>query len=251
MSAALEAALSTWLEAEEIAGRRAGIRDALLHGSPHIRKPQFTRFSAEDVEALFDLYDLEFFGCGLRGSLAGRPLRFRISKRATKRGGSMAARGTGDGQWFEITVSSTLLFASFGDGRREIRMSGQPCADRLDALQRILEHEIVHLAETLRWGRSSCSQARFHGIAACLFGHTEHTHALVTPRERAMEAGIVVGQAVSFVVDGRRLRGVVNRVTKRATVLVPDAGGRSFSDGRKYGVYYVPIALLRVEGAQA
>ena len=41
-----------------------------------------------------------------------------------------------------------------------------------------------------------------------------------------------------------RLAGRVNRITKRATVLVEDIGGQPYSDGLRYKIYYVPIAHL-------
>jgi hypothetical protein len=36
----------------------------------------------------------------------------------------------------------------------------------------------------------------------------------------------------------------VNRVTKRATVLVEDARGVRYSDGRRYAKFYVPVGML-------
>jgi hypothetical protein len=41
------------------------------------------------------------------------------------------------------------------------------------------------------------------------------------------------------------LTGRVNRLTKRATVLVEAPEGESFSDGHRYRKYYVPIVHLR------
>ena len=44
--------------------------------------------------------------------------------------------------------------------------------ERHDALQRIVEHETVHLVEQLRWRDTNCSGSRFQAIARRLFGHT-------------------------------------------------------------------------------
>ena len=109
---------------------------------------------------------------------------------------------------------------------------------------RIMEHECVHLCELLCWDASSCRQERFQGIAHRVFGHTDFRHALVTPQEHASKLGILPGTAVSFEFEGKRLHGIVNRITRRATVLVPDSAGERFSDGRSYHRYYVPIQLL-------
>jgi hypothetical protein len=121
----------------------------------------------------------------------------------------------------------------------------------LEALQRIFEHEIVHLAEQLCWGTSNCSAARFQDIAARFFLHRSHTHALITHKERAAQSGIGIGSLVVFRFEGRDLTGKVNRITKRATVLVPDPAGKAYSDGSRYNTYYVPLAALRLVAAQA
>jgi inactivated superfamily I helicase len=118
------------------------------------------------------------------------------------------------------------------------------CESRLEALQRIFEHEVMHLAEMLCWERSDCATARFQHIAARFFLHRAHTHDLVTRRELAADSGIRPGSRVAFVFEGRSLTGRVNRITKRATVLVEDSEGRMYSDGARYNTYYVPIAHL-------
>ena len=110
---------------------------------------------------------------------------------------------------------------------------------------------MIHLAEQACWDESSCAAPRFQGIASRWFLHSEHTHALITRRERAAEAGIHVGSLVSFQFDGRRLSGRVNRITKRVSVLVPDPNGKRFSDGGRYLIYYVPVAGLTLVAVPA
>ena len=53
-----------------------------------------------------------------------------------------------------------------------------------------------------------------------LFGHTDFRHDLITPQEVAAAGGVEAGCTVRFVMSGETLVGKVNRVTKRATVLV-------------------------------
>jgi hypothetical protein len=67
---------------------------------------------------------------------------------------------------------------------------------------------------------------------------------MITRRERASAMGLGVGARVRFEFEGQRLSGFINRVTKRATVLVESPDGRRFSDGRHYRSYYVPIGAL-------
>jgi len=46
---------------------------------------------------------------------------------------------------------------------------------------------------------------------------------------------------VAFDFDGVRYEGILSRVTKRATVLVPHPDGRVMSDGNPYLQFYVPL----------
>ena len=147
---------------------------------------------------------------------------------------------------FEIAVATSILFDGFAPGDPEVTVCGLPCDRRLDALQRLFEHELVHLAEWLCWDASNCGGARFQGIAARLFLHQAHTHQLITPLDRAANLGITPGTRVTFRYQGRWLNGLVNRITKRATVLVEDPTGELWSDGFHYVCYYVPLGELRL-----
>jgi hypothetical protein len=101
------------------------------------------------------------------------------------------------------------------------------------------------LAVQLCWQQSNCADVRFQDLAARHFLHRHHTHNLVTRRERAAEAGIRIGSCVRFNFEGQELTGRVNRITKRATVLVQDPEGSVFSDGARYKTYYVPLVHLK------
>jgi hypothetical protein len=225
--------------------------DALEH-SRYLREPDFTAIHPRDLEFLFGAYDQRFFGSLCRQALAGRRLRFRLSPRMTRAGGKTTRFTTRAGEVsFEIAIASSILFDGFSKTDRSVTVCGLECGSRLEALQRIFEHEMVHLIEQLCWETSDCTAARFQGIAGRYFLHRAHTHNLVTRRERAAELGIRVGSQVRFMFEGRQMSGLVNRVTKRATVLVEDAGGKNYSDGRRYKVYYVPLAMLRAVGGDA
>lgn len=223
--------------------------DAVHATSPCLKDGNFERIHSDDLELLFELYDEYFFNNLIRKSLPRRQLTFRISRRMTSVGGT-TTRWPGRGlkrPRFEIAVSSTLLFQSFQDPERRITVTGIECDHRLDALMRVFEHEMVHLLELFLWEDSSCSLHRFQTIAHANFGHTDHRHDLLTPSEAAFtQFGIRPGVRVSFRFEGRKLTGIVNRVTKRATVLVPDAGGRRYSDGQRYSKFYIPVDDLEV-----
>ncbi|WP_437227262.1 hypothetical protein SH661x_000258 [Planctomicrobium sp. SH661] len=225
------------------------IQRTLLTESRVIDAANFTQFHPADLQRLFDLYDSYFFAGNCRQQLGKTPLKFRISSRMTSAGGKttrFSRRSMPNERSYEITISSTLLFQTFRDVKRTVRVTGLECRSRIEALQRIFEHELIHLIEMLVWEDSNCSAQRFQSIAAERFGHTEHRHALVTPRERAStQFGLKPGTRVAFRMDGTEYVGIVNRITKRATVLVEDPRGQPYSNGRRYSKFYVPFELLR------
>ena len=246
------AVLSFQSPAEAIEQRVRQIHHTVLTHSRYIRAANFTVIHPADLELLFAAYDQRFFAGLCRPALDGRKLRFRLSPRMTKAGGATARFATAAGETsYEITVASSMLFDGFGKMDRQVTVCGLECDNRLEALQRIFEHEMVHLLEQLCWQTSNCAAPRFQDIARRHFLHRAHTHQLITRRERAAQSGIRVGSRVTFLFEGRQLTGRVNRLTKRATVLVEDPAGERFSDGLRYRRYYVPIVHLQPASAQA
>ena len=167
---------------------------------------------------MFDLYDAAFFD-GLLDTMlrADRAeLSFRLSRRMTRVAGttthlraqSLAPTRPRAADRYEIAVSTTLLFGTFRDVDRPVTVGGLACRDRLEALQRIFEHELLHLAEFLAWGDSSCTQANFHRLSQHIFGHAGVEHDLVTPHEVAATTyAVCPGDRVGFEHEGVRLVG--------------------------------------------
>lgn len=243
-------AVSVELSEEVIHDHVRRIRDGLLARSACVREDDFRAIHPGDLKFLFDSYDECFFSKRCAQTLDGSKLHFRLSPRMTRAGGKTTRFTSRTGEHrYEIAIASSMLFDGFSKEDRRVTVCGIECVTRLEALQRIFEHEVVHLIELLCWDRSDCSAARFQDIAARFFQHRAHTHNLITRRERAAESGIRVGSRVTFNFEGQRLTGRVNRVTKRATVLVEDPEGQSYSNGLRYKTYYVPIAMLRPESA--
>jgi hypothetical protein len=221
---------------------------ALLDG------PNYRRISSRTLQRMFVEYDERFFLGQTQRLVEFRQgsLDFRLSKRMTRTGGKTTridfAQPTATGQLrsYEITLSSHLLFQAFktSNPRPEL-VSGVRCRNRLEATQRIFEHEMLHLLEMLLWVHSSCAESRFKRMARRLFGHTQSTHQLPTRGEVAKtEFGLAAGQWVEFTHEGKTLTGFVNRIGQRATVLVKHAGGELYSDGFHYQKFYVPLKLL-------
>lgn len=237
----------TTIPPERIAARTADIHAATLKQSKWLDGPNFTRIHPHDLAFVFESYDATFFDGWLKRALGAAPLKFSLSSRMTSAGGKTftTTKRLTKVRWYEIGISTAILFGCFQDDHRPMSACGIVCRDRLDALQRIMEHEIVHLIEQLAWSKSSCSQRRFQSITGRFFGHTEHKHNLITPRERAFaKFGIRAGSKVRFRFDGVERTGVVNRVSKRATVLVEDPQGQRYTNGKHYLKYYIPVQML-------
>ena len=237
--------LSSHFSEEVVRSRTSEIHELVLAHSRYINQPNFTAIHPRDLEFLFASYDDRFFSNLCRSTLNNRKLTFRLSPRMTKVGGTTArVRARNGEESFEIAIAVDILFKGFAPGDRPITVCGLECGDRIQALQRIFEHEMVHLVEWLCWAHSNCSAARFQDIARRFFLHRAHTHNLITFRERAANSGFRVGSRVTFTYEGKVVTGRVNRITKRATVLVEHPEGTLYSDGLRYKTYYVPIASL-------
>ena len=243
-------AIRRTIEPEEAARKQRQIREHLLLNSARLKAENFSVISPSDLGMLFQLTDEVFF----EGELASfveanfrKPLTFRLSTRMTKAGGTTTMFRSGLNRKdteFEIAIATTPLFSSFGG--EPANVGGVPCYSRLEALQRIMEHEIIHLVELLGTGDSNCQARPFRSLVRSYFGHLESNHQLLTPADLARKKlGIRCGDTVVFQVAGKNRRGVVNRITKRATVLVQDPSGDEYCDGVCYAKYYVPLPALK------
>ena len=135
---------------------------AMLEHSAQIQAGNFTVIGSDDLNRMFALYDREFFR-GLLGEMLmedyAHPMAFRLSRRLTRAAGQTmrqvrrvpVAGRMAERVEYEISVSTTLLFSTFQNVEREVIVGGLLCHDRLEALQRIFEHELLHLAEFLGW----------------------------------------------------------------------------------------------------
>ena len=241
------------ISAEVLARQNATVEKEILQASETLLQPNFECVSTKDLRLLFHIIDevcLEGQLARAYESVAHSPLQFRLSKRMTSTGGMTTVKrlgisGCGKETTFEIAIGTTPLFQSFGKAQNA-KVSGVACTNRLQALQKIMEHEMIHLAEFLCWNDSNCSRARFRKIVRNRFGHLESTHQLHNHRTNAaIEQGIRPGDWVSFAQGPQKLCGRVNRITKRASVLVRDSKGRLYSDGERYTTYYVPVVQLK------
>jgi hypothetical protein len=211
----------------------------------------FDRIATADLRLLFQLYDEQFFAGLIRRSLAANDIQlsFRLSPRLTSAGGKTIydsrRPAPGKPRPVEIVISTTLLFESFTHPHSQHLVAGCECHSRLQALLRIFEHELLHLIEINDTGTSSCAAAPFRNLARRVFGHLKSNHQLLRPTDRArLQHGLGVGDRVRFLFEGNTYCGTVNRITRRATVLVPSAHGTLYNDGQRYTKFYIPIHQL-------
>lgn len=236
--------------AEEITRWQAEIHDQVLSLSRTIDRPNFTRVGRDDLVRMIRLYDERFFGGQVLPVAEAEGLSFGLSSRMTRIAGKLVTHYPHGDRFaprqFELVLSTTLLFQTFEDVDRPVEVTGRTCRNRLEAMQRVAEHEFVHLVEMLIWNDGNCSGPRFQSIARRHFGHTDFQHDLITQRERALRRfNLRVGDRVTFEHQGSTRYGRINRITRRATVLVPDPRGEPFCDGNRYARYYVPLERLR------
>lgn len=227
--------------------KRAGeVYHGILARSENINEGNFKAISPLDLETMFHLYD-RIFLMGYFESYKDLDISFRLSSRMTSAGGKTSKIRSNGRVEYEICLSTPLLFGTFLDVTRPITVNGVKCKDRLEAALRIMEHEIIHLLEMLEFGDSSCKRSRFKALVKNIFGHTDVTHRLVTPRERAhKKMGLKAGDRVKFLFDGVWLHGVIYRITRRATVMVKnDRGDYCDAKGNRYEKFYVPLGALK------
>lgn len=223
----------------------AEIGREVIAQSGWIDEPNFTSIHPDDLEILLRAYDRRFLRGFVRERVAEGQLSFRLSSRMTRSAGMTKYRPGPYGRGrYEIAMSTEMLFHGFDKDEAPIDVVGLPCATRLEALQRVFEHELVHLVEYLGTGSSNCKAPPFQELAHRLFRHRHHTHTLITRRARAERQGIHIGSLVSFTYQGRYHEGTVGRITKRATVFVEDPEGQWHAGGRYYAKYYVPLDEL-------
>ena len=156
-----------------------------------MKHPNFMVSTNADLQLMAEMYDHYFLGSHCLPLARQNGIHFRWSSRMTSNGGKTVRtvhtdrRSRRQHTTYEIVLSAPLLFQTFNDLERPIRVTGILCSNRLQAMQRIMEHELIHLVEMLVWDHSCCASMRFQSIARRLFGHTEHKHDLITQRERA------------------------------------------------------------------
>ena len=231
---------------EDILQRRGLIANQLQLETTSISEGTIRAFCDADLERLFSLYDRIFFHSFLYTE-GPRDIHFHYNRRLTSSAGLTKATHLSHQSnplaWhYDISLSKPLL-QSFQSPASGITVNGIVPATQLEAMQLVLEHELCHVIEFITYGNSNCRRQRFRTIAMQLFGHTDVVHTLRGIQKP--QTTFSAGDTVCFVWKDTSHCGVIARITKRATVMVPDHRGE-YTDrtGRQYRKYYVPLVNL-------
>lgn len=234
---------------QEVAEKRDIIRNKFMVKSKNISSGDIQCMSNQDLKILFDLYDEEFF-CDYFSKNFKGSLTFSLSTRMTNAAGktiySRKIKQLQESEEnYEIRMGIKFFFEYYKVERDKI-VSGINTADSLEAFQIVFEHELCHLIELHIYKESSCKKFRFKSMVNRIFAHTAVNHQLPSQKEIVSQNyGLIIGQKVSFMDEGKKYNGFIYKINKKATVMVVDKKG-TYRDGKgnKYSKWYVSFGKL-------
>ena len=229
------------LPADDALARRAAGKSAVLDAFPQLGHIPVSKLPADALPRLLYLYDQAFFQGLFADRLPG--LHLAATSRMTRCAGKFCVtQERGHDPVTEIRMSSDFLFR-LREG--PFTVNGLSAADPLEAFMLVFEHELCHAAEWALTGSCDAHQAVFRALSRGLFHHRTCTHSLPTRAQEAAVQGVGVGAHVCFPYCEKNLTGIVSRVGKTASVMVPARGGVWHDKrGRQYDKYTVPLSLL-------
>ncbi len=247
---ASETLLSTVNQDSDISLRRDMIRDAVIAASDNIKSGDINTIGTIDLDLLFKLYDEIFFDYFFTNNFKGK-LTFSLSKRMSRSAGKLIIPRNlkylkPDEEVYDLRMAVDFYF-KFKDLEREKTVNGIIAKDSLEALQLVFEHELCHLIEAHLFRETSCKKARFKTLAANFFGHIESYHELPTAVEIVAEKyNIKPGEHIYFDYEGKTIKGFVQAINKRATIMVADKKGvYENKNGIRFSKWYVPVNALK------
>jgi hypothetical protein len=229
--------------------KRAEIARRLIARSANIKDHAITCIAPADLKILFDLYNELFFKNCFLQDFRGK-MKFSLSRRLTRSAGkTICPKNMGRLKPEEIVMEIRMgvdFFFDYDAVKSEKKVNGLSCRNALEAFQLVFEHELCHVIEFISFQTSNCSRARFKNIARSLFGHLTSYHQLPTRQRIVCEKlGLAIGDPVSFIDGNQRVRGVLTKINKRATVMVRDQKGNyADREGNRYRKFLVPVELL-------
>ncbi len=240
---------------EDIIKKRFLILKEFLVRSNSIKSKDIKKMSEKDLLLLFGLYDRIFFSNWFSDCFKGKIL-FSLSKRMTRSAGltllpKKSINCSQDKLILEIRIGVNFFF-NFNELKGSKLVSGIEAHNAVEALLLVFEHELCHVLEFILYKKSSCKGKKFKTMAFNVFGHTDSYHRLPSQKQIAYHnMGLKMGDTVGFTFEGRKLKGILYNINKRATIMVADKKG-IYSDkrGTRYSKYYVPLEYLNRENKE-
>jgi len=238
---------------ETIRIKRKLIADKLKSESETIKTDRIEVISNYDLRLLYEYYDENFFDDWFKNNFKGL-FKFTLSRRMTKSAGiTKCPKNVKQIPNWQIIIEICIgvdFFFKYDHLEGYKNTCGIESQNSLEALQIIFEHELLHALEFLLYQKSDCKKDRFKETAKYMFGHTQSHHQLPTNHKIIAEKyNINVGDKVRFMFENTRLTGTVNKINKRATVLVLNPDGELVDKyGNKYKKYLVPAQYLEKAG---
>lgn len=235
---------------EVIETKRKYILNRFKSSSSNIKTDIIETISSHDLHLLFKLYDEVFFDSWFQSHYMGQ-LKFSFSRRMTRSAGmTLCPKNIKSTKPEDLTMEIRIgidFFFNYKLAQGSKLVCGIETNTPMEALQLVFEHELCHVIEFINYHSSKCSGEGFKTMAKNLFGHQGSHHALPSPRDIAIQKyGFKVGDKVTFIMNGKKLHGVIHNITKRATVMVKDKKGIMIDDkGNRYTKYYVPLSMLK------
>lgn len=231
------------LSAETICLKRGDIYTKITTLYPQLKDRPIPALPEALCGLLLGYYDDAFFHGMIKRMLP--QLTIHPSSRMTRCGGKFVILRSRDMTTTCQIRMSTDFLLRLTDG--PFLVDGLSVSSAIEAFMLVLEHELCHAAEYALYGHVNAHQAVFRSLCQGLFGHTSITHQLPTRAQQAITGNISVGTYVSFMHKNITLRGIVSRITKRATVMVKDPKGIYIDSRRiRYSRYLVPLSKLTV-----
>ena len=157
-----------------------GIKNIMRRNQSNLMQKHLVEIDEDDLHSLFYLYDSVFFANRINNYMNSNNYLFNLtaSNRLKSYSGLFKVRIYRNTTKFSIEIAVKLINKQFKTDKSPVYVGGLECMDRIELLQRVLEHEISHLIEYIFFGETEDDSKRFNDILAKLWGHKESWHRL-------------------------------------------------------------------------
>jgi hypothetical protein len=133
------------------------------------------------MKKIYDYYDTHFFDGLLERQIKSRGhggINFEVSNKATSIGGSVRLRKE---EPIRLMLARSVIEDVTKDKVDALKVNGLPIINRVDAIMRVMEHELVHVALLTSENKAHILEHHgplFKAMVKGLFGHTGTKHEL-------------------------------------------------------------------------